>query len=715
MIKLKNKLSSPLIFFILSFLAYTVITLVIFYHRLPNITTQFAMPDVDTDGGLWYQWYIYYTNSHNLLPQITTLFVYPFGYDLTFTPFSNLIYSIQLFFLEYVLGFSWSNLVLVTNISSLITYPLSGIGGLFLCYYITKNKWSSFMAGTIFAFSFYHIYMGRGQMSINHIEFIPFYILSLVYFLDVRTLRSLLISSLLFSFTFIADPYYAFFSGIFSVLIVLFYKSESIFKKIETFIAYYSGIFVVGILTNLSFILSNLYLFDKVQLAQTGRNSIPKNELVNILYYFSKIIDTNFNFLYHYIGPFSYFLVILPMVIAVGGIIILRDNRKYLLFFVCFLLAIVLSSYIPSLYSINILYFKFFGMFRGVSRMILPAGLFLGLLVGMVIQYILHDSKKMSNKQKYLFVTGYVFLLATILITGLNTDPTWTRNTDFAKIAKLYEPIKKNNNIKVIATYPMTTGGVVAGCPQGYQLLGQIIHNKSFACGASPFSKEAINYYHNISDISKPTTIDILSKYHIDTIFISNNLLLESSNINNQLKNDSRLQYIDNYKESPDNGYISTNDLSRNISVYQIKKVVEENKSPTEIFGTEGNAKLISYKKINEYKYSLQVKVSGKGKLFFDAPYSQKWILLPGDVTGKNDLTFLGKQSPYHHTQYHDYANAWDLTSKDTNLTLYFAPRSLNYFADIIKNITILFIIILIIADKKIVYTIRRITSFGKI
>src|SRR2546423_9052955 len=118
--KTRNK---SLLFIVFSFLIYVFITAIIFYHRFPNIFTQYGMPDVDTDGGLWYQWYLTYIHKHHLLYDITALAGYPLGYDISLSPANNLIYNIQVFFLEHIFGFSWSNLVLITNVSSLITYP----------------------------------------------------------------------------------------------------------------------------------------------------------------------------------------------------------------------------------------------------------------------------------------------------------------------------------------------------------------------------------------------------------------------------------------------------------------------------------------------------------------------------------------------------------------------------------------------------------------
>lgn len=708
-----NSKKNILFFSLAAFLAYTVITLLIFYHRIPNITTQYAMPDVDTDGGLWYQWFLYFINKHHLTYDVITLAGYPFGYDISLSPASNLIYSIQVFILENILGFSWSNLILVTNISSLITYPLSALGGMLLCYYLTKNKSASFIAGLIFSFSFYHIYMGRGQMSINHIEFIPFYFLSLFYYLNKKSFFSLLLSALLFSFMFMADAYYAFFSGIFSVIIISLADPEPFRIKAKTFFSYYSILFIVLLLVNFNFVLSNLYLFNSEQAAQTGRNSLPKNELTNILYYFSPL---PFNLLYYYIPQASYFLYNLTFFIAIAGLIFIKNNRLYVTFLLCFLVSIVLSAYIPSLFWINILYFNFFGMFRGVGRLALPGYLFLGLTVGLAISWFMRSSVyKRINRPFRIFL--FFMLSTTIILAGLNVDETWMRNTDFSKIAKLYQPVRDNPNISSIAAYPMNLNFNGVGFPQPYQLLGQIIHKKPYANGANFSSPQAIAYQKKISNINNKETIDILRKYGVNTIMIYNNLLENSKKINNTLKEDERVSFIGRYIQSRDVGYVSANDLSRDISLYEVKNTVNIKQNDKRLLFSPDSNTEITYKKISAYEYIITASnINSDFSIVFDSPYSNKWQLLKGDKSNKNNISFLFSDSNAvgDHQKYNEYANKWTikknglyLSKEDTrnsidkssaHFTLFFKPYASVTLGNMISYSTIIGITIYLIS-----------------
>jgi hypothetical protein len=252
------------------------------------------------------------------------------------------------------------------------------------------------------------------------------------------------------------------------------------------------------------------------------------------------------------------------------------------------------------------------------------------------------------------------------------------------------------------------------GCPQTYQLLGQIIHNKSYACGASPFSLDAMNFYRSISDISNKETIPILTKYNIDTIFISNKLINDANRINRELKNDPRLIFVGQYSQPKDEGYISANDLSRDISVYQIKEVLQNKKNESSLISVE-NGHLQHVIKVDPYRYIVTVNnIKDNFLLNFNAPFSDKWEIYSGKHTQTNDLSMLTKQSDLHsnHIKYNEYANSWlidnsfvNTNSKDIDSTfmIYFKPHALNSLGNLVSYSTmaLLVLIILVLLLKK--------------
>jgi len=672
------------------------------------------MPDVDTDGGLWFQWYMHFIDKKGLIYEVTDRAGYPFGYDISLTPTQNLIYDIQLLLLRLI-GFHWSNLILVTNLSSLITYPLSALFAAMLAFYLTKSKGASFIAGLLFGFSFYHVFMGRGQMSINHIEVIPLYFLSLLHFLNGKNLFRLILSCLVFSILFKVDPYYAFFSGLFTPIFLLFYGKTTLTGRTKTLVIYYVILFIVLITTNFSYILSNLYLFNTDKLILTGRISTPKQELDSIMYYFFPIRE---NILYD--TPFWIIYSIPMLLIMAGGVFLKMHPRMFILLLTCILLGIVLSTYVPSFYLINELYFKFFAMFRSVGRIILPTYLFIGIAAAFVFASL--EIRSTNNNKKYFYYALIVLMGFVILISSMSRHESWYRSTNFEKTAQVYTELAQNKDIQTIAAYPIQLNFTKVGFPQTYQLMGQIVHEKPFANGVGLESKEAYEYNQKIWDISKPITIDHLTTYNIDTIVIYNNFLDNAYLINNQLKKDKRLKFIGNFKKPFDPAYISGHDLSRDISIYQIREVVNK-KTSNSLFEIISSSGKLEYKKISAYSYVITLSnIRDKDRIVYRYPYTPKLNLYAGNYSSVPEGYFISLNDMVlsSHKRFDEAFNCWELTideitkknkmtirkNKDNTysatLTMFYTPYALTSIGNTLSNISFaIFVVILIIYKVK--------------
>lgn len=726
-----RKSSRKIFSFTLVIIFYIIITIIIFNRRLLNIGSSYGMPDVDTDGALWYYWAQVYSDTHGINFDFTNEFLsYPFGYDVSYIPFFSLIYEINIFFIKLLGGGGWNSIVLMSNISTLVAYILSAFSAYLLAFYLTKKHYASFIGGLIFGFSFYFILMGRGALAHNHLEFIPLYFLSLFYFLDKKTTSSLVISGLTFTILFMSNPYWTFFSGIFSFIIILFYTDNDFIKKMMLLFKYYSLIILILILTNINYVYSMLYVFNRQTSTIAGRVFVPENQVVSLLSFFS---PSQNNWLYPW-GFGDNFLGYTALFLGLSGFLLLRKSRLYLLSSICFLISILLASNIPGLFFINKIYFEFFGMFRAVSRLNIFSTLFLSLMVALVIQYAENKYIFLFKNNKLLIILVMIFLSSLIVAEGLNKDPTWLRTTDFSKIAKLYEPIKNNSDIKVIVGYPMILSNGNSGFPPMYELLGQIIHNKPLAGGASPFMKLSLDYHSNISDISNPKTIDVLAKHGVDTIIIYNNIINNKSIID-YLKKDRRLKFIGRYTQPFDNApYISANDLSRDIFVFQIKQVVDsnnKNKYQGKILSND-----ILFQQVSPIKYKIFLKnISSDRTLLFKEPFDKGWklYLLPNpsntwckpleyyennkitvcDRTKKffegEDLTYIWKKPIFDdvHIRAIEYANGWTIKpeyikanypkefykenldgSIDIELILYFKQKSYFYLGHLISELT---------------------------
>lgn len=668
------------------FIAYTIFTLILFYPRLPTMFTHYAMPDVDTDGGLWYQWYVNEIKDKGFVYDITPYAGYPFGYDIAISPADNLVYSTQIFILRYLIGFTWQNLILITNVSSLLTYPLAAFFAYCLTLFLTKHKKASFISGLVFGFSFYHVFMGRGQMSINHIELIPVYFLCVYYYLQKKNLFSLLLTGMMYGILFKTDAYYAFFSMLFTPLIFIIFRygTTSFVKLFKEFLYFHITVVLICVLININFFISNLYLFDSSARIQSGRNSIPRNELATVLYFFSPY---SFNFLSSFLAPVGAILYALPVLFGISGSFFVKQRKLFLSLLLCFFIAMCLSMYIPSLYWMNILYFKFFSIFRGVGRLILVSNLFLGILIALVFIHL--DT---YNKFFKRFSLAFLCIFTIVYLLGsISTDETWKRKTNFEALAKIYQPVKDNTNIHVIAAYPNQLNFNNQGFPQPYQLLGQIIHEKYFANGADFRDTPSHIYQQEIKDIASSSAIPALQTNGVDTILIYNRLLDNSSEINKMLLADSRLSFIGRYTQPGDKGYSSANDKSRDISLYRINDVIPQ---ILPYFSIINSSSKINVEKINANIYKIKIpKQNVDVRLLFSYPYTPKWGLYKTKYTPlylNMSQTEISKNE-----QFKEYINSWIVPKEYTGADIYilFKPEMRKEFGDMISFSTFILLL----------------------
>lgn len=698
--------------FILILGVYLLVTVIIFKHRLVNIDTHYGMPDVDSDGTMRYFWARLFTEKNKINFNLNNLFAsYPFGYDVSYIPSFSLIYEITIRLVDFF-GFSWRTILLVVNTSLIFAYTSTAFFTFLLAYYLTRSKFASLISGFIFGFSFYFILMGRVYISQNQLEFIPLYFLSLFYYLDKKNSRSLILSGLAFTLIFLVNSYLAFFSLIFSFPVILLYKKEQIKEKAWTIFLYYSIVLGLGTLMNINFVYQQLYIFNPTLLKMAGKVFVPEKQVVDLLTFFVPSVN---NFLYKDIGFGNNFLGYTSLIVGLSGMVFIKRIKKYAILLFCFLLSILLASNIPSLFFLNELYFKFFSAFRAVSRFNIFSSLFLSLMAALSVKYFLTEYKIYFNKKKLTIAYAVLVIVCLLIILeGLNLDQTWKRTTDFSKIAALYDPIKNNRDIKVIAGYPMKLSNGTNGSPPNYELLGQIIHGKSLVGGLDPFSIKAAEYFNSVKDIEKSETIDNLSKNGVDTVIIYKGLLNNSKNIIANLKVDNRLNYIGDYRADYDDGpYLSANDLARNFAVFQIKDVVVNNKNKVNnkviIKNLSGGSS--EYTKSSGTKYEVILKdINTKIDLILDEPYSEKWRMYPGKKNFLRDLSYLYRKGVFENTHMRAdiYKNSWTIDpnyikqnftkenykqnpdgSIDIELTMYFTPQSYFYLGLIVSGVTL--------------------------
>lgn len=156
------------------FLIYLAVALVLFWYLTINITTVVPSGYGDVFQSMFNLWWVPYSIFvlHSS-PYFTNLLYYPVGANFvtqTMSPIAGILtWPIQQ--LSPALAY---NLLFFTS------FALSGLFMYMLAYYITENKYASFIAGLIFAFSPMHIAQSIAHLDWTIIEFIPLFILFLL-------------------------------------------------------------------------------------------------------------------------------------------------------------------------------------------------------------------------------------------------------------------------------------------------------------------------------------------------------------------------------------------------------------------------------------------------------------------------------------------------------------------------------------------------------
>jgi len=204
------------------FLIFLFLTMVNTYPLLTKMTTHQLGDGGDGPDFMWDLWSVKNSvmNFQNIY--YTNYIFYPNGTNLyleDLTPLNGVI-SIPL---QYLFG---ENMILVYNVLVIINFVLAGLGMFMLAFYFTKNKFASFIAGYIFAFSPYMIGHALGHLSLTAMWPMPFFILCFLRFHKEKLIRNILLSSLFLALSTFASVYY----GVFMVLLLFLFALFFIIK-----------------------------------------------------------------------------------------------------------------------------------------------------------------------------------------------------------------------------------------------------------------------------------------------------------------------------------------------------------------------------------------------------------------------------------------------------------------------------------------------------
>lgn len=548
---------------------FMALTAVLFAHRwlLVDPSSVYSMPDVDTDGTLWFIWLKVHTG--HIFSGVGTAqdLSYPFGYDLSPFPFDNLLDDVRAWTVQ-ALGGSWHVLVLVVNLTALLAYPLSAYAMYLLCWHLTGRHAAALVGAVVFAFSGYFLMLSRGSMSNNHFWLLPLVYLFFLKYLESGLLRYVLWSCILNAVQFRINPYWAFYGWLFTPILMLMQPWPLRQRMLRLGLyCVLSGLFLFAL--NIQFIQQQWFLVtNPVQsnlvrpagglesaIFQQGIPLVPG--LASKIYPFFASVD---------VGAFLGYSVMLLLIAACLS----RERWKekyWAPFLWCFLLAAVLSSDFPALRFVNHAYFFFFDMFRGVSRIVQLASFFAALLIALWWAGHRWRTPRRSWAMAALFCVFYVWEV-------FPGSPTVTQKTDFAQVASIYKALEEDKDATAVASYPMVYSNLNWGTAPLFEALGQVVHGKPIAGGKDLrlFSQdsEARPVFGNIGD---PDTITNLASHGINRIVVYNRILENASAINEDLAADPRLRFLGNYRIPERDCGRSLLCRSLDISVYAIQGV----------------------------------------------------------------------------------------------------------------------------------------------
>jgi hypothetical protein len=175
----------------------------------------------DWGQNMWALWW----TRHALLnlaqtPFFTNYLFYPEGVTLLFHPLdvSDGLLALPLY---GILGGD-----VTYNLMILLSFVLGGWGAYLLALYLTQHRGASFVAGLVFVLSPYHfLRIDLGHLNLSTLQWIPFYVLFLLKFIQQGSKRSAGLAILFLAFGALNSWYYVIYCGLLT-LAILFWPNS---------------------------------------------------------------------------------------------------------------------------------------------------------------------------------------------------------------------------------------------------------------------------------------------------------------------------------------------------------------------------------------------------------------------------------------------------------------------------------------------------------
>jgi hypothetical protein len=192
---------------------FTLLTAIFFLQWMANLNFALIGPPEDNMQDFWNAWYtavasnpgeFFFTNLIRF-PEGTSLYYHSFAYPKVF--------AVAL--LSKVVDANTASLILLQNLSVLISFPLAGTGAFYLVRYLTANTAGALLGGFIFAFNPSHVEHAMHHTHVSSIEFIPFVVLTYLLAIERKSLLFLSLTIILYALNALCCWYYLFYIAYF--------------------------------------------------------------------------------------------------------------------------------------------------------------------------------------------------------------------------------------------------------------------------------------------------------------------------------------------------------------------------------------------------------------------------------------------------------------------------------------------------------------------
>ena len=561
-------------------LAYT-------YPLMFNLRSSFYGFPGDPFGGIWGLWWTKYAIFDlHVSPLYCSMVGYPFGTYLMYPSFVTFIFTLPITFL---LGE-----IAAYNIYTLLSFVIAGLGTYYLINMIIDNKYASFVGGCIFTFAPYHFAHAIHHLSLAQLQWFPFCLAFLFKLRKERNYKNTLLFTFFLILQMFSDAYYALFSVIMVLTFIAAWIYSDHLESIDTKTIKLGllSLFITAITAALTYIFL-------MKPATSHSGVVPTRDLAELVTYSARPWDFFVPMIYHPVfGKYTFdfimshlhgsnpveqtiYLGYIPLLLAIFAIYKWKNgsikpnqtsHENFAIIFSSALIIVSLLFMLPAYiqlhnfiipFSLSYLLYKITSIFRVMVRfdvlimlsiaILASIGLkyatkskiaILIILIVIMFEYIpvpVADPLKMANATR----PGQIFPYS---------EESYQGDTTIFKIPEVYYWLAKQDNVSLMAEYPMVDA------PSEYEsiyyryLFYQRIHKKTLVNGASPESRALQKLLYDLND----STVNILSELGVTHILVHGPMNVESQRLKQVLHSEN----ITVYEVTGNSAEESTNETS---------------------------------------------------------------------------------------------------------------------------------------------------------